>query len=386
MRLERTPEQLDPLAMYALRPVVPLICAFVVGYAIIATIAHGGQIGNPMLAVVSVLVLAAAAAIFVVAAHPAFSPIRLGAHILIIGLAIVASGLFAASVWGTDRLIQDNWGQIAIGLLLAAMASFRPPGEILLSGGVAAAIVGAIAAGETPFLTISSSPILYITVAATPILAFSFAAAASTRVTTAAALSWRATTLRAIERLGPEVREGAAKMVHQEQVDLLSHEAAPFFTDLLQRDEITEADVSRAREIAVSLRRSAVATVEQSWLDEAIARAVAQSGASAQFPVSPLTDPDRLAEFMTTEQRGTVAAILMVLSRGLGFDAKTLSATIERAAGRCHFTLSAHLGEPGRVIKAELLPYLSVLRVVARDARLRVRSGDMALQFFYDQT
>jgi hypothetical protein len=331
-------------------------------------------------------VLTVAAIIFVVAAHPAFSPIKLGTHLLIIGLAIVATGLFAASVWGTDHLIQDNWGQIAIGLLLAAMASFRPPGEILLSGGVAAAIVGAIAAWETPFLAVSGTPVLFITVAATPILAFSFAATGSARVTTAAVLGWRATTLRAIQRLEPEVREGAAKIVHQEQVDLLSHEAAPFFTDLLQRDEITEVDVSRAREIAVSLRRSAVATVEQSWLDDAIARAVTQSGASAQFPVSPLTDPDRLAEFMTTEQRGTVAAILMVLSRGLGFDAKTLSATIERAAGRCHFTLSASLGEPGRVIKAELLPYLSVLRVVARDARLRVRSGDMALQFFYDQT
>jgi hypothetical protein len=386
MRLERTPEQLDPLALYVLRPVVPLICAFVVGYAIVATMAHEGQIGNPLLAVGSVLVLAAAAVIFVVAARPALSPIKRGTHMLIIGLAIVASGLFAASVWGTDRLIQDNWGQIAIGLILAAMASFRPPGEILLSGGVAAAIVGAIAAGETPFLAISSSPILYITVAATPILAFSFAAAASTRVTTAAVLSWRATTLRAIERLGPEVREGAARIVYQEQVDLLSHEAAPFFTDLLQRDEITEADVSRAREIAVSLRRSAVATVERSWLDEAITRAVTQSGASAQFRVSPLTDSDRLVEFMTTEQRGTVAAILMVLSRGLGFDATTLSVTIERVAGRCHFTLSASLGEPGRVIKAELLPYLSVLRVVARNARLRVRSGYVALQFFYDQT
>jgi hypothetical protein len=89
---------------------------------------------------------------------------------------------------------------------------------------------------------------------------------------------------------------------------------------------------------------------------------------------------------MTTEQRGTLSAILLVISRGVGFDTRTLSVTIERTTSRCHLTLVAHVEASGRAIKAELLPYLSVLRVVAQDARLRVHQGDVALQFFYDQT
>lgn len=386
MRLERTPEQLDPIAVFALRPIVSLVCAFAVCYAIISTIAHEDQIVNPLAAIAAILVLVAAAVIFIVAAQPGVSPMRGGTHVLVIGLTIVACVLFAASVWGADHLIQDNWGQIAIGLLLAAMSSFRPPGEIIISSVISAAIVGGIAAAETPFLVIAGTPVLYATVAATPILAFSLAATGSTKVTTAAVLSWRATARRAIERLEPEIREGAARVVHQEQVALLNQEAVPFFTDLLQRDEVTEADIARAREIAISLRRSAVATVERSWLDEAIARTIVQSGASPQCLSSPLRDPDRLAEFMTTEQRGTLSAILLVISRGVGFDTRTLSVTIERTTSRCHLTLVAHVEASGRAIKAELLPYLSVLRVVAQDARLRVHQGDVALQFFYDQT
>ncbi|MDQ1582636.1 MAG: hypothetical protein QOF36_690 [Microbacteriaceae bacterium] len=385
MKLERTPEQLDPLALYALRPVVPVVCAFVVGYAVVATLAHDDQFVNPLLAVAAVLVLVAAAVIFIVAVQPSIAPMRRGTHVLIIGLSIIASGLFTASVWGTDHLIQDDWGQIAIGLLLAAMSAFRPPGEILLFGTLSAAIVGVIAGAETPFLAVASTPILAATVSVTPIIAFSFAAAGSAKVTTAAVLSWRATARRSIVRLEPEVRDGAARIVHREQADLLNQAAIPFFTDLLQRDEITEADKLLAREIAVSLRRCAVATVDRSWLDEAIAGAIAQSGASARSGPSPLTDPDRLAECMTTEQRGTLAAIIVVLSRSIGFDAESLAATIERDAGRCRLTLVAHVGGPVRAVKAELLPYLSVLRVVAYDARLHVGSGDVALQFFYDQ-
>jgi hypothetical protein len=386
VRLERTPEQLDPIAVFALRPIVSLVCAFAVCYAIISTIAHGDQIVNPLAAIAAILVLVAAAVIFIVAARPAVSPMRGDTHVLVVGLTIVACILFAASVWGADQLIQDNWGQIAIGVLLAAMSSFRPPGEIILSGVISAAIVGGMAAAESPFLVLAGTPVLYATVAATPILAFSLAATGSTKVTTAAVLSWRATARRAIERLEPEIREGAARIVHQEQVALLNQAAVPFFTDLLQRDEVTEADIARAREIAISLRRSAVATVERSWLDEAIARAIVQSGASPQRLSSGPRDPDRMAEFMTTEQRGTLSAILLVISRGVGFDTRTLSVTIERTTSRCHLTLVAHVEAPARAIKAELLPYLSVLRVVAQDARLRVHRGDVALQFFYDQT
>ncbi len=377
---ERTPQRLDPLGTYAAWPIVPIVGGIVVAYTIYSTLAHLNQMTNPTLAWLAVLVIAGASLYYTLRSRAARAPFTRPAFVVVIVLSMIASTMFTASVWGHNKLVQDDWGQIAIALTLFSLPLYRPIADVIVGGVVAAVVVGTEAALESSFLSIANSPLVYFTVAATPVLALALGGSAYAWVITGHVLHWGEVAREAQLRLDPEMKAGAARIIHQEGVTLLNSATVPFFVDLLERDELTSDDVETARSIAASLRRHAVEDVDRGWLDETLLRSVEHPSVTA------VIDPERLADTMTAEHRGIVGALIATSAQLHGFDPQSLSVRIDRNGGRCRAVVTADIAASRRELRREFLPYLSALLSVSRDAELATRDGSMTIQFSYGKS
>jgi len=380
--VERTPQRLDPLGVQSAWLLVPLIGATAIGYAVTSTIWHRDQLRSPALAIAAIAVLVLAVAVAAVRTHPGLAPFGRWSHVAVIGLAIVAACLFDASVWGHNLRIQDDWGQIAIALLLIAMPLYRPVLEVLAAAAAGAVVVGALAALQSGTLAIHTGPIVYATVAATPVLALALGGAGYAWTMTGETLRWREVARAGQERLEGELRDTAQRQVAQESAAAFE-EIVPFLDGVLARGEITGADRDRAGELASGLRALAVSSVERTWLDETVALALAGRGhADGTVAASRVHDPDRLDRVLTDEQRAIVSALVSTVSELPGLDPASLRIDVAEPE-HPSFELTARIAQQRRGIRRELVPYLSALRSVSMETGLRVRAGELTLRFAY---
>ncbi|MFJ3391298.1 hypothetical protein [Leifsonia aquatica] len=380
--VERTPQRLDPLGVQSAWLLVPLIGATAIGYAVTSTIWHRDQLRSPALAIAAIAVLVLAVAVAAVRTHPGLAPFGRWSHVAVIGLAIVAACLFDASVWGHNLRIQDDWGQIAIALLLIAMPLYRPVLEVLAAAAAGAVVVGALAALQSGTLAIHTGPIVYATVAATPVLALALGGAGYAWTMTGETLRWREVARAGQERLEGELRDTAQRQVAQESAAAFE-EIVPFLDGVLARGEITGADRDRAGELASGLRALAVSSVERTWLDETVELALAGRGnADGTVAASRVHDPDRLDRVLTDEQRAIVSALVSTVSELPGLDPTSLRIDVAEP-DHPSFELTAHIAQQRRGIRRELVPYLSALRSVSMETGLRVRAGELTLRFAY---
>lgn len=368
---ERTAQQLDPIGILAGYPIVVLVGAIVIAYAVISTVQQVGQINKPGLAVEALVLIVAAVAYFLVSAGPAFAPLTAVTHVIVIAAALFAGSMFTASMWGTNKLVQDDWGQMAVALLLVGLALYRPPAEIFVSAAASACVLGAVAMSEAPFLEIKDSPWVYATVVAGPVLILALAGGSYARVVIGALIGWQTRARAGARQLEPEVRASAARILHQEQVSLLNAEAVPFLTEILERDRIDAGDLPRAREIANHLRGHATAETSASWLRHAAG------------PNDQVHDPHALAEAMTDDQRAVLSAYLYAVRQLPRPAADAVVIDLAESSGRYICAVSARSTARDLVARWRLVPYLSVLRQAASGARLRVRRGHVTLRFEY---
>ncbi|MFJ3489416.1 hypothetical protein [Leifsonia aquatica] len=380
--VERTPQRLDPLGVQSAWLLVPLIGATAIGYAVTSTIWHRDQLRSPALAIAGIAVLVLAVAVAAVRTHPGLAPFGRWSHVAVIGLAIVAACLFDASVWGHNLRIQDDWGQIAIALLLIAMPLYRPVLEVLAAAAAGAVVVGALAALQSGTLAIHTGSIVYATVAATPVLALALGGAGYAWTMTGETLRWREVARAGQERLEGELRDTAQRQVAQESAAAFE-EIVPFLDGVLARGEITGADRDRAAELASGLRALAVSSVERTWLDETVELALAGRGhADGTVAASRVHDPDRLDRVLTDEQRAIVSALVSTVSELPGLDPASLRIDVAEPE-HPSFELTARIAQQRRGIRRELVPYLSALRSVSMETGLRVRAGELTLRFAY---
>ncbi len=383
MPVERTPQRLDPLGVQSAWLLVPLIGVVAVGYAVYSTIVHLGQLRSPALAVWAIVVLLLAAVVAAVRTHPGLAPVGLWSHLAIIGVALASAVLFDAAVWGQNQRIQDDWGQIAVALLLTAMPLYRPVAEVLATATASALVLGALAAAQASSIAIANHPAVYATVASTPVLALACGGAGYAWTMTGETLRWREVARAGQLRLEGELRQVAERMVAQERATALNAEAVPFLTELLASGRITQDDRERARSIASRLRRAAVDAVGRSWLAETVDLALARRG-TAEDPQrwSRVNDPDRLDRVLSEEQRAIVGALVGTIADLPGLD----PASVAIAASRpdCPvFLLTARADEPRRALRPALVPFLSALQSVSMEASMRVRDGGITVRFAY---
>ena len=382
--VERTPQRLDPLGVQSAWFLVPLIGVLAVGYAIASTLAHRDQLGRPALAVVAFFVLVAAVVVATIRTHPRFAPLGRWSHFAIIGPALAAACLFAASVWGHNQRIQDDWGQIAVALLLVAMPLYRPIGEVLAVAGVCALVLGTLAALQSATLTIANNPLVYATVAATPVLALACGGAGYAWTMTGETLRWREVAREGQNRIDGELREAAERMIAQERTTGLNAAATPFLSDLLARGRITESARRRARRIADDLRAAAVDAVERTWLAETVAVALAVRGVDAAplHTASRVRDPHRLDRVLSEEQRAVVGALVATIAALPGLDPQTVRVVVTEPEHPV-FVLTARVTQSRRGGRGELLPFLSALRSVSMQASMRAVGDELTVRFAY---
>ncbi|GIT80925.1 hypothetical protein LLS1_25940 [Leifsonia sp. LS1] len=380
--VERTPQRLDPLGVQSAWLLVPLIGIAAVGYAIASTLWHLPQLRSPGLALTAIGVLALAVAVATIRTHPGLAPFGRWSHVTVIGLAVIAACLFAAAVWGRNQRIQDDWGQIAVALLLIAMPLYRPVLEVMIAAVAAATVLGALAALQAGSLEIVTGPIVYATVAATPVLALAAGGAGYAWTMTGETLRWREVARAGQARLETELRETARRTVAQKSAAVFDAETVPFLADILRRGEITEADRERAAVIADGLRALAVSSVERTWLDETLALALAPHLPPSADPAGAVHDPGGLDRALTEEQRAIVSALVSTVVELPGLEPATVRVDVS-APEHPAFVLTARVHEGRRAIRREIVPYLSALRSASMVTGLRVRAGELTLRFAY---
>lgn len=383
--VERTPQRLDPLGAQSAWLLVPILGAVAVGYAVFSTVVHAGQFRNLPLGVLAIVVLVLAVIVVVVRTHPGLAPFGRWSHFSIIAVTLTAACLFDSSVWGRNERIQDDWGQIAVALLLVAMPLYRPIGEVAGSAIVSALVLGGLAAAQHS-LVISNAPLVYATVAATPILALAAGGAGYAWTMTGETLRWRQVAREGQSRLEGELRQAAERMIAQERMTALNAEAVPFLTGLAGRGAVTPEDADLARAIADRLRSMSVRAVGRTWLadtvDLALGQRLAQTTPAEAGRQEPVDDPDGLERVLTADQRAIVGALITTIAARPGLDPATVRIQA-RDPERPSFLLRAGFDGPRAELRRQLLPFVSSLNTVGMDATIRVRGPELTVRFAY---
>ena len=322
-------QRLDPIGGLAAWPLAPVVSAIVVTYAVAATISRMHEILLIELAVVSVGVLMIAAAVLVWAARPDLAPFTRIRAIVIVALGLAAHLLAAASTWQFNGMIQDDFAPIGLGLLLLALAPFRPWKEILVLGGSSATVVGITALVQSPFLGVQTPPVLFAIIAMTQVLAPALASAAYSRQVVNSIHRWQTDARRAIRARTEESRGPLAHEVVDHRLTNLGADVLPFLADVLGRQELTAADIKRARSLAFQVRRVLVAEVDHTWLDDLIARERIGLTDRGLDPLCVIADPDRRATAFDSDQRAAAGAMIVALCTLKGFDPTSLVVQID---------------------------------------------------------
>lgn len=377
MSNSRAFQQLDPLGALTSQPITLAAAAGLPLFAATMTWFNRFDVDSWPLAVAALLAIAACGATLARFSNPLRAPFTLLKHSIVTGLAVVAYLLSAASMWDTNRYIRDDWGTIAIGVVLLSLSQYRPPKEIASTGLVLALFVGVVALAQAHSFVTGVAPIVYAVVAMAPVLALSLASAGFGRVLVESLDNWRHRAERAASLFTTENSDWVARSVQQDRVTILNQDVVPFFAEVLQRGEITAADRERALAISDAVRAIMVAEADRSWLD-IIARQAA--GADAE-----VVDPDRLAPAMSTDQRTALRATIVALCGHPAFDPQGFRAEIQRNGAVCRAVLDLRMSAGDSGIRAEIAPYLAVMRIMFSDVKVELASTTLTLRFSYEQ-
>lgn len=379
--VELTRQQLDPAGTMGMRMLCCLLvaCAFV--YALVASLTSADQRSRPLFSVLALALFGFACIMLVVSTSAYRAPLRGRVHVVIHVITFVAVLADAAAQWGTDRYIVDDWGPVALGTVLLALAPYRPAREMASAGVISAALLGLLTLVETPGFVTPAPPAAFIVVSVAPMLALCFGGVAFSASIVSALQSWRRRADAASRDLLDELKAGVARSVQQDRVTILNRDVVPFFGDIVARGEVTDEDRARARSISDSIRRVMVADIDRSWLESVIDGLGAVD--AAQSPA--VVDPARLASMMTAHQRTAVRAFLLELLALPGFRRECLRVVLSRRKRTCLVVVTAGVELGELAIRSALSPYFAVMRVVFSDLQIDFEQRKLALRFSYEQ-
>ena len=372
---ERAFQQLDPLGTLVGRPVTYLTAAGIPVYASVMTWFNRYDINSPLLAVVALALAVVTSALLVYGTSPLRAPFTLRMHSLVSGAAGLAYIVSAASTWGTNAYVRDDWGPAVIGLALLSLSQYRPPKEIASTGLALALFAGVVTLAQGRFFMMQTPDITFALVAMLPILALSLSSATFGRTLIGGLESWRRRASQAAVSYASSNTDWIARSVQQDRVTILNQEVVPFFAEVLQHDSITADDRERARRISDAIRVVMVAEADRTWLDTIIEQVAGHA----------TDDPLRLAIAMSTDQRTAIRAAIIGIAGHPAFSAKGFRLEIRGADGTCTVALSARLETAENVLRGQIAPFLAVIRIVFSDVKVEFAEATLALRFSYEQ-
>ncbi|MDH6235789.1 hypothetical protein [Cryobacterium sp. CG_9.6] len=390
---DATQQRLDPIGGLAVWPLAPVTALIVVTYAIFSVMTQAAEVLNPLFAALGVVALAGAAGILVWASLPENAPFQRRSSILLVGLALLAYFLEQAGLWGQNSSVHNDFGQVALGLLILALAPFRPWREIILLALGSAIIVATGAFVHASLFDTGAPPALYAILAAVQLLAPALAGAAYCRQVVTSIRVWQTDAVRSIRRTTEESRVTLAPAVEKQRLADLEVSVLPFLSAILDRGTVSAAEIDRARGLAEQVRRALVAETDHTWLDDLVARESAGLAAEAGGGIAALPlvrDDERRAARFTPRQRAAFGALVVMLCAQPGLDHSSLAIRLSPAHGKATpdglsepldsqhaegatvISLDASVVVPARQLRAALQPFTAVLRVEFTHVRVGV--------------
>jgi hypothetical protein len=301
------------------------------------------QVSHPVLEAAALLAIAASGLYYIRATSPFRVAFSMRSHAVVCLLALAAVLLNSFAQWGTNTMVRDDWGPLAMAIVTVTLGSYRPWREIVACTLVCAAVIAALSFLQADSFRAEIPALVYAILPATPVLASGAAASTFSRSLVSSLLDWRRTAglgeASALdERDRPPGPRTASHLVH------LDEQVMPFLRVIAHVGEVTEADGARARLLARELRTLMLIDTERSWLERIVRR---------------VSDPQRIAEQLGESERGFLRAVVAHVRRSDLFDADTLRLTLrERAEGQ---TVTAEVEcLPGRNPRVHLAPYIAV--------------------------
>ncbi|MET0725999.1 MAG: hypothetical protein ABWY36_06580 [Leifsonia sp.] len=377
----QSPQRVDPLGTLGVRPLTILGVVFALGYAVIETARQWDQVVSPPLAFAALLMIFVAGAKMLWASHPDHAPFTAWAETAVLAAALAASVLEDLSRLGHNELLQDDFGQISLAILLLTMAPYRSAFSLVVGAVLCATVLGAEIVISAPGLAIHVPFAGYVVVVVVPPLALGAAAASFSAGLVRSVQQWQRYVARSVLSTEASSQVGVARSVQQQQITLLSEEVLPFLLRVLSTQTVDEEDPLRARALAQSLRGVLIAEIGRTWLDDVLEPIKLVGGGS---PV--VEDPDLQALGMDGEQRAACAALATAICelRDLSATEVTVRLSITGAErARVRITARVAEGRRPREIKHAIVQYLAVVRVVFRGVRCTIEGNMLTVGFDY---
>ena len=377
---EATAQRLDPAGTLGARflTIVLVVVAFL--WAIVFSALALSRGGDAVPAVGALIVLGAACALVASASGKGHGVFTTGIHLTVHALVIASFGLSSWSSWSTTDFSRDQWAPVSLGILMVAVAPYRPARELIAAGTASALVLGIVTFAHAVVVDTTAPPLALAVVAMIGVVALCYGAAMYSRRTVEALLRWHRRADVVAEALADEVRVGIARSVQQDRVTILNRDVVPFFGDLLGRETITDADRDRAREIATAIRSVMVADADRTWLDVV----VQQTGRPGRTLIT-VDDPYFLATAMTTAQRTALRAHVVALAADRKV-AEGFSIVLSRHGRLCVGALSVPIHSADHTMRIRYAPIHAVMRVAFDSVSIQTHAPDLIVRFTYEHS
>ena len=382
--IERTRQQLDPVGSTGVAPVAIFLALGAFIYAVFMTVRGEAEISNPVFASLALALLAIAGAIVISGSSPNRAPLTARTHAAAHAIAVLAILCEAVGQWGTNAFIRDDWGPVALGILLVCLGPYRPAKEIAGAGMLSAITIALITYFQVPWLVTAGPPFAFIVAAVTPMLALCFSAAMFSDGVVTSIERWQKRAKAASISLVRELREGIARSVQQDRITILNRDVLPFFSEVLARDTLTAADRNRARIISDAIRQVMVEEVDRSWLESLLEHAGVELTSRPGAARAIVDDPHRVAPVMSVAQRTAIRALLVVFITIPGFNRDHLRIVLSRDGNRNYGVITAQVPITDHVLRSAFAPFLAVMRAVFTNLEPTFGRSELTLRFSYD--
>lgn len=374
-----TTERIDPLSAVAARPITAGILVLAVAMPLLTVLFRAGEITSPGAMGATILLVAAIATIILdrTRAHRAVFTRTWGVvlYLLLVGVLVLA----AASTYGANALLRDDWAPLVAGLVLLALAPYRPAAELAAATTVLTAVAAVLAMLQAPFAA-TPVPLATFAVSGSSSLAcLGFASAAYAYSMNGSILTWLDDAWQSAAAAVLAQRGGVARSVQQQRVSLMNRKVVPYLTRMAAAQRLTPEDRAEARELAQSIRAFLVADVQRGWaqnlLDELCSRAPDESVHGTA------DDPDDVGRRLSTAQRTLLRAIGIEAVERVRAPSIDLRIRATETAVQVRWTL-AGLAAGGRSARM-LTPTLHLVRGLTHRSRVDAQADSVTLEFEY---
>ncbi len=362
-RRERTMQQLDPLGSAGSRDSAVVITLVTWTYVAIGTVLDISVTNKSIELTCALLLMSAACVVNLVASSPSKAPYSRKMFSVMLALAISGAVFQLAAVHGRDTSLANDWGPLALALLLASASVFRPRYDQYVAGITSIVVIGVVLWVESMQFEPPFGAAYFVVTGISPVVIVVMGQASYTGKATRTMLAWGS---RVDGSSAERDAVGVMASVGQQLTREFRADVDPLLIGILQKDLVSSADIETARVVAGNVRQRLMELSQQSWL--------------ARLGVTVM-DPDGLVTHLDDSARTAVTALVQGFGQ-LGTTTPTVWISGANQRG-IDIELSSKITHDSLRLRSDLAPYLRVMYVVFDDVRVTYAKTEVRLKFHY---